>query len=146
MVKSFPCPRVIVENEPSKPICLLGEPAYPLLPFIVKKFANGNRTPEEQFFGYGFSLGKMVIECAFGRLKAKFGCSRKDMDININDLPYVLYSCLVLHSFCEIIKEVINPSYLETAKKFDLEFLPATNYIESHRKEIRNVYVKYFTR
>ena len=28
--------------------------------------------------------------------------------------------------FCEINKEVINPSYVEAAKKFDLEFQPST--------------------
>ena len=32
----------------------------------------------------------------------------------------------VLHYFCEIKKEVINPSYVEADKKFDLEFQPAT--------------------
>ena len=41
----------IVENEPSVPIRLLGDPAYSLLPFIMKEFASGGRTPEEQFFG-----------------------------------------------------------------------------------------------
>ena len=88
----------------------------------MKKFANGDRTPEEQFFGYRLSLAKMVIECAFGRLKARFGSSQKDMDINIDDLPYVIHSYLVLYNFCGTIKEVINSSYLEAAKKFDLEF------------------------
>ena len=32
----------------------------------------------------------------------------------------------LLHNFCEINKEVINPSYVEADKKFDLEFQPAT--------------------
>ena len=146
-----PCPRVIVEKKPSVPICLLGDPAYRLLPFIMKEFANRGRTPEEQFFGYRLSLAKMVIECAFGRLNATFGCLRRDMDINIDDLPYVIHSCFVLHHFCEINNEVINPSYAEAAKKFDLEFQPSTftgcsvNNNELHGKKIRNVYVKYFT-
>ena len=70
MIKSSPLVRVIVENEPSVPICLLGDPAYPLLPFIMKEFANRGRTPEEQFFGYRLSSARMVIECAFGRLDA----------------------------------------------------------------------------
>ena len=91
----------------------------------------------------------MVIECAFGRLKARFECLRMDMDINIDDLPYVIHSCFVLHNFCEINKEVTNPSYVEAAKKIDLEFQPATftgyavNNNEFYGKKIRNVYVKF---
>ena len=121
-----PCPTVIVNNEPSVPICLLGDPAYPLLPFIMKEFVNGGRTPEEQFFGYRLCLARVVIECAFDRLKARFGCLRRDMDINIDNLPYVIHSCFVLHNFCEINREVINQTYVEAAKKFDLEFQPST--------------------
>ena len=72
------------------------------------------------------------------------------MDINIDDLPYVIHSCFVLHNFCEINKEVMNPSYVGVAKKFDLEFQPAAfteyalNTNELHGKKIRNVYAKYF--
>ena len=145
-----PCPRVIVNNEPSVPICLLEDPAYPLLPFIMKEFVNGGRTPEEQFLGYRLCLARVVIECAFDCLKARFGCLRRDMDINIDNLPYVVHSCFVLHNFCEINREVINQSYVEAAKKFDLEFQPSTftgysvNSNELHGKKIRNVYVKYF--
>ena len=145
-----PCLRVIIENKSSVPICLLGDPTYLLLPFIMKEFANGGRTPEEQFFSYRLSLARMVIECAFGFLKARFICLRWDMNININDLPYVIHSCFVLHNFCKINKEVINSSYVEAAKKFDLEFQPSTftgysvNNNKLHGNKIRNVYVKYF--
>ena len=72
------------------------------------------------------------------------------MDINIDDLPYVIHSYFVLHNFCEINKEVMNPSYVGVAKKFDLEFQPATfteyavNTNELHGKKIRNLYAKYF--
>ena len=105
----------LVENKPSVPICILGDPAYPLLPFIMNEFANGDRTPEEKFFGYRLSLARMVIECTFGRLKARFGCLKKGMDINIDDLPYVIHSCFALHNFCEINNEVINTNYVEEA-------------------------------
>ena len=33
-----------------------------------------------------------VIECSFGRLKAHFGALRQAMDINISELPCVIYA------------------------------------------------------
>ena len=41
----------------------------------------------------------MVNECTFGRLKGRFGCLRKEMDIDIGDLPYVIHTCFLLHNF-----------------------------------------------
>lgn len=43
----------------------------------------------------------MVIECAFGRLKIRFATLRRPMDINLLDLPSVIYDCFVLHNFVE---------------------------------------------
>jgi hypothetical protein len=58
----------------------------------MKEFAEGGKDAQEQFFGYRLSSARMVIECAFGRLKARFGCLRREMDINIDDLPAVIHT------------------------------------------------------
>ena len=47
----------------------------------------------------------MVIECAFGCLKARFGSLRREMDIKLDNLPQCTDSCFILHNFCEMRKE-----------------------------------------
>ena len=59
----------------------------------------------------------MVIECASGRLKSRFGCL--SMDINLKGLPNVIYACFVLHIFLEIHKELIHQSDVSNALKND---------------------------
>lgn len=50
----------------------------------------------------------MVIECAFGRLNARFGALRRALDTNLADLPFVIYACFVLHNYCEAIKDTVD--------------------------------------
>ena len=48
----------------------------------------------------------MVIENAFGRLKGRFGFLRRHMDVNIKELPHLVISIFISHTFCEINNEM----------------------------------------
>ena len=92
----------LTEDEEAVPICLLGDPAYPLLPFLMKEFPGGGKTEQEQHFGYRLSAAGIAIECSFGRLKARFGCLKREMDVHTSTLIYGIYACFVLHNYSEI--------------------------------------------
>ena len=66
------CPKRIIVNEDPIQVFILGDPAYPLLPYLMKEYANGGSTEQEQYFGYRLCSARNVSECAFGRLKARF--------------------------------------------------------------------------
>ena len=91
------CKKAIVEGERKVAICLLGDLAYPLLPFLMKEFAKGGSTPQEQFFGYCLFSARMVVECAFGRLKARFGILRQPIDLCLENAVTTIQACFILH-------------------------------------------------
>ena len=57
------------------PLVILGNPAYPLLPWLIKAFTdNGRLTSQQKLFNYHLSRARVIVEHAYGRLKGRWRC------------------------------------------------------------------------
>ena len=53
------------------PVVILGDPAYPLLPWLLQPYPGTGLSTKGSKFNTRLSRACVVVECAFGRLKGR---------------------------------------------------------------------------
>ena len=85
------------------PLVILGDPAYPLLQWVMKPYTdNGRLTQQESTFNYRLSRARVVTENAFEILKGCWRFLMKRNDTDLDQMPTLVTACVVLHSICEV--------------------------------------------
>ena len=96
------CAKTLTTNSQKVPLCILGDPAYPLLPWVMKAFAdNGRLTRQQKTFNYRLCRTRVVVEHTYGRLKGRWRCLLKQLDIDVSNVPDLVAACCTLHNICE---------------------------------------------
>ena len=72
------------------PNYLIGDPAYPLTPFYMKEYQTCVIN-EEVVFNNMPRSARNQVECAFGRLKVRWGFLTRKVDLKLEMVPTVAY-------------------------------------------------------
>ncbi|XP_053894118.1 uncharacterized protein LOC128842275 [Malaclemys terrapin pileata] len=95
----FPDYKITV-GDVEMPIVILGDLAYPLQPRLMKPYT-GHLDSSKERFNNRLSRCCMVVECAFGNLKARWRCLNGRLDPTEDNIPVVTAVCCTLHNLYE---------------------------------------------
>jgi hypothetical protein len=103
--KLFPSELTKEINGEEIPPFIVADPAYPLLPWVLKGYPNDNNAPRrERVFNYRLSRARVTVENTFGRWKGRFIRFTKRVDMEVSKLVNVTYASCILHNICELQK------------------------------------------
>ena len=81
-------------------LLLREDPAYPLLPHVMKEFATCT-TDAQVIFNQMLRDARNAIECAYGIFKARWPIPSVPLNFKLQEVPVIIITRFVLHNWCE---------------------------------------------
>ncbi|KAK7878183.1 hypothetical protein WMY93_031180 [Mugilogobius chulae] len=101
---------------------IIGDPAYPLLDWLIKGYTRAQmHTAEQMSFNVHLSAARTCVEMAFGRLKARWRILLKRTDLHFTFCPHLVVTCCALHNFCERQRDQGNPRWIQETAVIEAE-------------------------
>ncbi|XP_048373451.1 protein ANTAGONIST OF LIKE HETEROCHROMATIN PROTEIN 1-like [Sphaerodactylus townsendi] len=82
------------------PALMVADGAYPIRRWLMKPFGKNGDT-RRRTFDHALHRVRNVVECAFGRLKARWRCLTMRLPVFEENITTVITACVILHNICE---------------------------------------------
>ena len=96
---NIPPPTEVPKTLMKAPYVLVGDEAYPLLPYIMRPYPKKTLDKAKHIFNYRLSRSRQKVECAFGILTAKWRILLKAIETDPEFAVSIVKATCVLHNF-----------------------------------------------
>lgn len=83
------------------PYVIVGDPAYPLLHWLIKGYWGAQSDASKQIFNERLSASRVQVEIALGRLKARWRCLCKRLEVHHTRAVTIIAAFTILHNIVE---------------------------------------------
>ncbi|XP_054826090.1 uncharacterized protein LOC129323587 [Eublepharis macularius] len=83
------------------PPVVIADGAYPMRRWLMKPYGRAATTAAHQNFDRRLARARNRVECAFGRLKARWRCLAHRLQVREHNVVAIVTACVVLHNLCE---------------------------------------------
>lgn len=94
-------------GELTVPSMILGDNAFPFRPYLMKRFSQARRTPEQRRFNNKHAQGRVVVEQTFGMLKMRFRELFRGSESQPANLKYAALAAITIHNIMAVQGEPI---------------------------------------
>jgi len=99
---------------------LIGDPAYPLVEWLIKGYT-ARLTPEEESLNVHLNSARVYVEIAFGKLKAHWRRLLKQIDVRYTYVSYIISAVCTLHNTVKTRDKTFLPAWKHTVREVQAE-------------------------
>ena len=112
----------------------------------MKAFPDTSSLSQQQRkFNYSLSKARVVVEHSYGKLKGRWRCLLKRLDVDVCDVPELVIACCILHNLCEIHGDEFSEEWLDGVdNNGPVSSVSNSTRAEGNSKDIRSALMTHF--